>query len=80
MFLATDMDSLKTDWKGMDYEQAEWIKNTLENIQTDYTTHQKKKPQKTKQNPKNKNKPIKKWEEDLIDSSPRKKYKWPIGT
>lgn len=36
MFLATDMDSLKTDWKGMDYEQAEWIKNTLENIQTDY--------------------------------------------
>ena len=36
MFLATDMDSTTTDWKGIDYDQALWIKNTLENIQQDY--------------------------------------------
>ena len=41
----------------------------IQNIQTAYTIQQQKPP----------NNSIKKWTEDL-DVSPKKKYKWPIGT
>ena len=44
----------------------------FQNIQIAHTTKQQKKP----------NDPIEKWAEDLntVDISPKKTYRWPIGT
>lgn len=36
LFIATDIDSLTSDYKGIDYNEALWLKNTLASLPDDY--------------------------------------------
>lgn len=36
LFIATDVHSVKSDYKGIPYEEAKWFKNTLESIEPDW--------------------------------------------